>query len=433
MSVQTVQQNVPKQTARGHFPSHRVNYSDSPISIQASKVDLPLRKGDVSIQPGDGAAYPRRRDDRADTDTQSSTDDQDVMIQHKALVTHFNNFPDHMENPYARLEQDKWVLEVDDDDQTIFHRMAKQIKDLEKKRENVRKEQWIRGIYKIIPWVIGKNPNLLDHTGGNPNQGDQAGEPNALEFAAKRCVPIAYCMLNLLLDQTTQEILRQQCDGTACRVNLKHPLIAYAKETRLEGSECPHGKADEILEFHDQLKLKLQRASQQTQSSKSSLHYIIARYCEAPDCNAVKELVRLSGADVIVPPRGNSSQRLLHLAVEKFQRPKEQDHEALNSLKDIIKTIVEVCPQALYEKDDKHKTAYEALLLHKANQEPTGKGIAGELQRRVLEVLKEAYIGDNMVDHNVKINSLYPGGVEGNVPLCLPRVVLFFLCKGRAS
>jgi hypothetical protein len=76
----------------------------------------------------------------------------------------------------------------------------------------------------------------------------------------------------------------------------------------------------------------------------------------------VEQLVRLSGPEIISSPVGHKRQLLLHLAVSKFDKPKQQDREALEDFKHIIKTIVDACPKALYGKDCNERTAYQVLL-----------------------------------------------------------------------
>jgi hypothetical protein len=126
----------------------------------------------------------------------------------------------------------------------------------------------------------------------------------------------------------------------------------------------------------------------------------------------VQQLVQLSGPEIISSPVGNKRQLLLYPAVSMFDKPKQQDREALEDFKHIIKTIVDACPKALYGEDRNERTAYQVLLQYSEDQKTSTDRVSAELRQALIVSLKEACIGDTFL-HNMKAQFLYPPGLDG--------------------
>jgi len=346
---------------------------------------------------GHGLSPVRRKAD-VFNDDQETEKVEDVAAGHRDLFHRFNSDPEAMANPYPHLERDSSVLKRDDKDQSTFlHEIAKM-------NSRGMKPHWQAGIDKIIPWVVTRDPDLLD----------QVDDSCALEYASKKCVKVVYCLLNLLLDARTEEMLRQECDGTACPVDPRHPLIVFLKETTSGETTagCPHSLKSSLLKYHTILDAKLRKAAMNAEVNKPSIYHIIDSYCAHPDRDAVEKLIRLSGKDILSAPVGNKRQPLLHLAVSKFETPKEQDRRALEDFEHIMKTIVDVCPKALYGQDRDHRTAYQQLLRYSAEQKTPTDGIGVQLRQTLIESIREACIGDTNGTHNEKLQFLYPPGMS---------------------
>ncbi|KAL4881677.1 hypothetical protein BJY04DRAFT_218119 [Aspergillus karnatakaensis] len=359
----------------------------------------PSIQSELASHRGHGPPHARRNEDQLE-DNKETGRREDVSDGHRALFKHFDKDSEAMASPYALLQGNRSVLKRDDNEQqTFLHQIAL-------KNSRGMKENWATGIKRIIPWVVTQDPSLLD-------QVDE--EASILEYASRKCVPIAYCLLNLLLDRRTEEVLGQECDGRDCQVNTRHPLIAFVKEATMDGtfSGCPHQLRVEILKYNDDLKMKLQKAARNPVGNKPCIHRIIESYCAHPDRNAVEHLVQLSGSKTISYAAGvKRDDFLLHLAVSKFDKPKEQDREALEDFQHIIKAIVDVCPDALYHKNRDDRTAYQELLRYYDEQKTSTDSFGARLREALIDTLKEACIGDTTGGHNKKLQFLYPTGVN---------------------
>ncbi|KAJ0419144.1 hypothetical protein BJY00DRAFT_324506 [Aspergillus carlsbadensis] len=318
---------------------------------------------------------PVRREADVFKDDQETEKVEDVAAGHRDLFRRFNSDPEAMANPYPHLERDSSVLKRDDKDQSTFlHEIAKM-------NSRGMKPHWEAGIYKIIPWVVTRDPDLLD----------QMDDSCALEYASKKCVKVVYCLLNLLLDARTEEMLRQECYGTACPVDPRHPLIVFLKETTSgeTAAGCPHSLKSSLLGYHTILDAKLRKAAMNAEVNKPSIYHIIDSYCAHPNRDVVEKLIRLSGKDILSAPVGNKRQLLLHLA-----------------------TIVDVCPKALYGQERDHRTAYQQLLRYSAEQKTPTDGTGAQLRQTLIESIREACIGDTNGTHNEKLQFLYPPGMS---------------------
>ncbi|KAL4960196.1 uncharacterized protein BDV14DRAFT_183134 [Aspergillus stella-maris] len=361
----------------------------------------PASQSELSSHRGHGSSNARRIIENLEENDDSAVELEDVGDGHKALFRYFDSNPEAMASPYTHLEHNSSVLKREDKEQmTFLHEIA---------RMNSRgmKRNWASGIYKIIPWVVTRDPNLLD----------QVDESCPLEYASRKCVQVAYCLLNLLLDRRTEDMLRQECDGRSCPVDATHPLIVFVKETATDTdiSNCAHVLKTQILGYNDVLRRKLRKAAENSDTSKPCIHRIIESYCAHPDRNAVEQLIQLSGPDIISSPVGNRRNiLLLHLAVSKFDKPKEQDREALGDFEHIIKEIVNVCPKALYGRDREQRTAYQELLRYFEEQKASTYHAGAQLRQTIIESLREACIGDSIGTHNTKLQFLYPSGLNGS-------------------
>ena len=192
--------------------------------------------------------------------------------------------------------------------------------------------------------------------------------------------------------------------------------MAFVDDINKVHPACPHKYAKEILGYDEQLIKKLQDT--ESDQLASCLYNVIDNYCANPNLNAAKRLVRLSSYEAIMHPvrKSSSDHRVFYTTAAKFEKPKEQDREALYELIQIMKTILEVCPQALYHKDKDQPTVYEMLLRYEKRQleeRCAGSDVAVHITRDALNTLKAACIGDIGLRHSMKIDYLYPTREQG--------------------
>lgn len=395
-----------------HFASEKDFYHRNP-GLRSEKRPEYTKKTREAYrrQPDDGASRRSiRKGDRTAKDGhayEESTDVDDISKSQQKIIDDFTKDPRKMKDPYSCLQENNCVLQVDDLEETNFlHQMTLTVKKRLMKRmdRNQAIQSWTDGIYKIIPWVLTRDPDLLDSI---------QDTPGILIYASDRFVQVTYCILSLLLDPKTLETLRHDCDGIFCHVDRSHPLVAFVDDINEGHPACPHKHANEILGYHDQLTKKLKDT--ENDHFTSCLYNVINNYCADPNLNAAERLVRLSNHEAIMRPIRKSSHdhRIFYIAAAKFERPKEQDREALYELMQIMKTIFEVCPQALYYKDEYQPTVYEMLLRYEKRQLEEGNDASVQITRDALNTLKVACIRDITQIHSTKIDYLYPGGEKG--------------------
>ncbi|KAJ6028112.1 hypothetical protein N7540_003688 [Penicillium herquei] len=333
-----------------------------------------------------------------------------ITGKHKEVYDHFEANPTDLNRPYQILENNPYVLELDEDGRTIFHMLANKISHLGRSINlwESQRKHWVEGLDKIAAWVLARNPALLGPSAG---QGSES-EAKALEYCCTKGGYVAYAMLNLLLDSKTQDIMRSKCQGESCRKAIPHPLISYLKDINENENGCCHTYERETKDLHNKLQENLRNAALDRQTKMHCLHHIVSNYCANPQPDAVEKLVVLSGR-AIVQEADNYGESVLHLAVKKFQSPNVADFDALVSLTEVIQAIVRIYPSSLYTKNRKRNTAYQELIQYQKAQESSTTDRFRDLRNHILEVFKKAYIGDSNQSHIDKIGYLYPSGKEG--------------------
>ncbi|KAH0537653.1 hypothetical protein FGG08_005566 [Glutinoglossum americanum] len=346
----------------------------------------------------------------------------DVTTEHWNIITEFQKGPQI--RPSAYFGKDTQIIsEPGQDDTTIIHQLVTRIEGLFSKKDKGRQDVLDQtfGLKRLLQWVIIHHSELLP-TVAKSNK-------TALQQATKKYIEILYWILDLLLDQETNEALQRACEkktnsGTCC-MRTDHLLVTLLKEDNASKSSrswCPHDETEKINDLNRSLEMNLEKALRTTKGkSESCLHEAITHYCSNPSFSPLKRLIDLSGKGVIkVKARDDHNRTPLHVAVMEFREPKPEDKRALEDLKKIIRLLVEICPEALYEEDSENKTAYQQLAsLEKTRaqgQEPSVQDQEAwkEQQRKeVLNILKESYIGNRPPEeHMDKMGYLYPEGVE---------------------
>ncbi|KAJ5716938.1 hypothetical protein N7488_002584 [Penicillium malachiteum] len=359
-----------------------------------------LRHENNNTSPGHIGSRPSQASKSSYDETQAVN----INVKHQEVYEHFEANPTELNQPYK-------VLELDEDGKTIFHMLAKKISLLRRSRDmwEGQKQHWMEGLDKIAAWVLHRSPTLF---GLSTGQGSDS-EAKALEYCCTKGGYVAYAMLNLLLDQKTQDIMRSKCQGESCRNAITHPLIAYLKDINENENGCCHTYEKETRELHGKLQEELRNSALDRQTKMHCLHHIVEHYCANPQPDAVEKLIVLSG-EAIVQEAGNNSESVIHLAVKKLKLPNTADFHALVSLAEVIQAIVRIYPSSLYTKNRKNNTAYQELIEYQKAQDSSADKFR-DLRNDILEVFKKAYIGDPNQSHINKIGYLYPSGAEGEL------------------
>lgn len=314
---------------------------------------------------------------------------------------------------YEYLEGESDHLKERGTEATFIHVLVRKLKYLQSRR-NKRKWNTLKPITtKIIPWIVYRYPDLL------VERSEDSSKQTAFEEASENHIQAAYCILNLLLDDETKLELKKSCcshSENPCTMGVTHPLIDLVEKLRSTGTQdnghawCPHKNAKTMLDFHQNLEKFLKEAVKlNPKSTTTCLQHAIKEFRYNYDGKAVERLITISDKEMIM--KKNGSDTPLISAVMQFQNPSEGDKETLKQLIQIIQLLVSVCPEALDDKSTTSgKTAYEELLLYKS--EAVSEENKTQIQQ-VLNVLKEAVIGDLTRKHKAKLEYLYPPDFPG--------------------
>lgn len=120
-------------------------------------------------QSGDGASHNAIRiGDRTAKDDpvyEESTDQDDIFLKQNRVIDILAGNPGKLQDPYSCLQENGCVLQIDDVNETSFlHQLSWTVKKKLMKRADGHHviQGWMDGIYKIIPWVLTRNPGLLN-------------------------------------------------------------------------------------------------------------------------------------------------------------------------------------------------------------------------------------------------------------------------------
>ena len=289
---------------------------------------------------------------------------------------------------------------------TFIHVLVLHIKKLLSDKKEKLHEWWLSAIPNIVSWFIFHYPDLLI-------EADSAGR-NAFELATEKCIPVAYCILELVLDDEAKRLVETPChrdsEGT-CTKTSTHPLLnlfeklANGNDWYPINENCGKHDRSTILAFHERFENILRSAVKLNRGlTTPCLHNVLENFHYLPNRAAAERLVNLSSEEVVMAQDKKTEATPLLIAVRAFRIPKPKDGIALMQLTHIIQLLVHKYPKAIYHSTPGHETIYGELLSYCSTKE-TGNG---DHRLRVVDILKEAIIGDAGKSHQAKLNYLNP-------------------------